>query len=117
MSVDSSTLFPVNSPSNIEKVYVDEEDDEDDSETEFGFTFVLQLASKQHEHSRTVYTFLEFLGDIGGLNDAFNLFIQPLVSLILPSLLTRSILVEGNFKYDSFRDNDNNSSRNEVSKR
>ena len=57
------------------------------------------------------------MGDLGGLNDAFNLIIQPLISLVLPSLFTRSILVEGNFKYDGYQENENNRSRNEISKR
>ena len=65
----------------------------------FGFTFVFKRSSKQFIHSRTVYTVLEFLGDVGGLNDALTLIFAPFMSFFVPSLLARSILNK-NFKFD-----------------
>ena len=65
----------------------------------FGFTFVFKRSSKQFIHSRTVYTILEFLGDVGGLNDALTLIFAPFLSFFVPSLLARSILNK-NFKFD-----------------
>ena len=55
-----------------------------------------------------MYTFLEFLGDVGGLNGSLQSLIQPILSLIVPSLLSRSILNE-NFKFD-----DNGKKRNDA---
>ena len=66
----------------------------------FGFTFVFKRSSKHLIHTRTVYTFLEFLGDVGGLNDALTLIFAPFISFFVPSLLTRSIL-NNNFKFDN----------------
>lgn len=66
----------------------------------FGFTFVFKRSSRHLIHSRSVYTFLEFLGDVGGLNGALQSLVQPLLSLVVPSLLTRSLLNE-NFRYDA----------------
>ena len=58
----------------------------------FGFKFALKRASVNILHARTVYSILEFLGDIGGLNDAMAIISLPLLTLWNPNLLSASIL-------------------------
>ena len=63
-----------------------------DHDENFGFKFALKRASVNIAHGRTVYSILEFLGDIGGLNDAMAIISLPFLSLWNPSLLSASIL-------------------------
>ena len=71
-----------------------------DNLPDFGFTFVLKRSTTHWVHSRSVYTILEFLGDVGGLKDCLLWLIYPFMSILMPSLLTRSIL-NNNFNYDN----------------
>ena len=74
--------------------------DQIDNLPDFGFTFVLKRSTLHWVHSRTVYTILEFLGDVGGLKDCLFWLIYTVMSVFMPSLLTRSIL-NNNFNYDN----------------
>ena len=60
---------------------------------------MLMRSSEHYIHSRSVYTVLDFLGDVGGLSGILGQLLEPLLALFVPSLLTRSILNK-NFKYD-----------------
>lgn len=72
----------------------------DDHESEFGFTFVLKRSQRKLRHKRVVYSILDYLADLGGLNEAFMFILEPILSLFLPAIFTRSVL-NGSFKYDS----------------
>lgn len=72
---------------------------ETDNFADFGFTFVLRRSESRILHDRTVYTILDYLGDIGGLSSALYMIIQPIMSIFIPSLMMKSIMNE-NFKYD-----------------
>lgn len=82
-----------------------------DTVPDFGFTFVFKRSPKTLIHSRSVYTFLEFLGDVGGLNDALTLILAPFVSFFTPSLFMRAIL-NRNFRYDDDGKRDSASASN-----
>ena len=73
---------------------------ETDHESEFGFTFVLQRSQRKLRHKRVVYSILDYLADLGGLNEAFMFILEPILSLFLPAIFTRTVL-NGNFKFDS----------------
>ena len=66
---------------------------------DFGFTFVISKSSKLLVHTRTVYTVLEFLGDVGGLDGSLVMILSPLLSLFSGSLFKRKLL-NSKFKYD-----------------
>lgn len=66
---------------------------------DFGFTFVITRAPKLVVHRRNVYTILQFLGDVGGLDGMLVLILGPLLSFFGPSLFQRKVLNDS-FKYD-----------------
>ena len=69
-------------------------------ESDFGFTFVLQRSQRKLRHKRVVYSILDYLADLGGLNEAFMFILEPIFGLFLPALFTRKVL-NGSYKYDS----------------
>jgi len=66
---------------------------------DFGFTFVLKRSEREYKHKRIVYSILDYLADIGGLNDALELILEPLIGMLLPALFTRELLNKS-FTYD-----------------
>ena len=61
--------------------------------------FAIKRSPVKYVHSRTVYTILGYLGDIGGLSSALSMIIAPFMSFFVPSLMVKSIL-NNNFKFD-----------------
>ena len=47
------------------------------------YSFVILLQPKYTRYSRRVYSFLEMLGDVGGLNDAIQLIFGALTGLFV----------------------------------
>ena len=46
-----------------------------------------------------VYSILDYLADLGGLNEAFMFILEPIFSLFLPAIFMRTVLNKS-FKYD-----------------
>lgn len=67
--------------------------------SDFGFTFVLMRSQRELRHKRVVYSILDYLADLGGLNEAFMFILEPILGLFLPAIFAREVL-NSNFKYD-----------------
>ena len=66
---------------------------------DFGFTFVIGRSPREFRHKRVVYSILDYLADLGGLNEAFMFILEPLLSIFLPAIFAREVL-NRNFRYD-----------------
>lgn len=84
---------------------------EDPDMPNFGFTAVLTRSPKLFIQSRTVYTVLEFLGDVGGLDGSLVMIISPLISFFSASMFILNVLNSA-FSYDEDKHRQNrNASR------
>lgn len=83
----------------VDDFYQKSADPPTDGLPDFGFTFAVTRSPKLLLHSRTVYTILQFLGDLGGLDQSLVMLLSPFVSLFSSSLFVRRVL-NSSFKFD-----------------
>ncbi len=85
------------------RIYDDayKEYDPNDDETGIYTTIVMRYDAKYYQYGRTVYTILQFLGDVGGLQSSLLMVGAVLVSFYTHRLFLASIMKEMYYtKYD-----------------